>query len=267
MEIKESAKYLIADLEKHLKEEFGVKESTINLKLDKEMDNMILIAKKTYAYTSKGELAARGIDFLKSDCIPYAARIQKEFLKEILINGRKDVQQMIGAYKAAYDATKVDASNLADFTIHERVTKHPSQYKAASLSVTIAKKMIDDGKAFWSGIHVPIVITKFDGKVLQGCHPDDFKGDIDKEYIWSHQILPKLTRIACILDPEGDWYQFDDKIVERKKVLKAKFNEMVFDNDKVETINQKINENKWLSREEKKQLLKQVESKKMKKLF
>lgn len=206
---------MLNDLNNHLTKEFNIGRSTINIKVDKECEKLLFLCKKNYAFIQNGELKAKGLDYIKTSTLKYAANLQRDLLERILFKNEKDFQKIFEKYHKEFHSLEFNESNLDLITLQIRVTKHPSKYAVKSTPALIAQWMIDNKMNFYPGLFVPIVVTGYRDNKMEGVHPSSglWKGKIDKNYVWDHQILPKLSRITEVLDKNFDWKQFDSSIV------------------------------------------------------
>jgi DNA polymerase elongation subunit (family B) len=249
---------MIEKLNQHLTKEFNINKSTINIKLDKHFTRLLYIAKKNYAGLIDGKLHAKGLDYLKTSTLPYAAKLQKELIESILVKNQLSFEKTFAKLRDDFYNTVFDESNIDLITLKQRVTKHPSKYTTQNAPAMIAQWMIDNKMNFYPGLFVSLVCTGYvDGKI-QGCHPDSnlWQGKIDKNYIWSNQILPKLSRIVEVVSPQFDWKQYDPQIVEQRNKKISQYEKWLLDSKKNEHVIQKINDDPVLSEKQKQDLIK-----------
>jgi DNA polymerase elongation subunit (family B) len=229
----------------------------VNIKLDKTFSKLIYIAKKNYSGIIDGKLYSKGLDYIKSSTLKYAAFLQKDLLTKVLFDNQRSFQDLFEKYKQEFYSISWDESNIDQVTLMQRVTKHPSKYGTASTPAKVAQWMIDNGHLFYPGVFVPVIATGYvDGKML-GVHPAnlEWKGKLDKDYIWAHQILPKLSRITEVISPQFDWKQFDPYIVEQRERKMKTYQKQLFDTQRNQHISKKIQDDVTLSELQKRDLL------------
>ena len=249
---------LMVRLKEYLEKTFNIKDFPMKLSLDKIFKKLLIVAKKNYVAiketTKADKIEVKGLEYIKSDTCKYAATIQKDLVSKILNENKRDYDNMIRTYKQDYDKIMVTKDNLYQFIINERVTKNPKKYVSTSVSIALAKEMIDRGMLFYPGMFVGYIITGVkDGKVL-GVLPSDFMGVIDKDYLWDKQILPKLTRIVEVLSPDIDFNKYSNAIMANRLERKNMYKVEMFNMDK-KNILQTIKNDKVLSDHDKNDLL------------
>lgn len=251
---------LIVAINDHIKNKFNVKESTVNIKLDKTCKKLLYFCKKNYSYVdSSNEVKSRGLDYLKSSTLPYAAKLQKELLELVLKQNQLTFTELFTKWKDDFFGTCWDVNNIKEITLMQRVTKHPSKYIVKPAPAQVAEWMIQNGHLFYNGLMVPMIVVGYvDGKI-QGVHPDSnlwYDDNIDLHYIWNHQILPKLSRITEVVNPHFDWKQFDTEIVEKRKKKTDNYLSKMLDTKNLDTLIKKIEGDIDLSSEQKSWLIK-----------
>lgn len=249
---------MMDELNDHLKTDFNVLNSTINIKLDKHFSRLLYITKKNYSGLIDGNLYSKGLDFLKTSTLPYAAKIQKELVIEILNSKiQLNYDSILSKLKSDYYSMEFNSDNIDLITLKMRVTKHPSKYTTSSTPAKVAQWMIDNNKQFHPGIFVPIICTGHDDKGYIGVHPDsnEWKGKIDRDYIWCNQILPKISRLTEVIAPQFDWKQYDPQIVTQRLKKIDQYKKWLSDTAKNQQVIDKIQKDVVLSDKQKSELI------------
>jgi len=226
--------------------------------VDKVFTKLLYLQKKNYVGLVEGKLYTRGLDYIKTNCLKYAASLQKDLLEKILIKDQRNFQEIFQKYHDDYYALQISPENLELFVLHERVTKRPDNYKVPSTASKVAKWMIENDILFYPGLMVPIIATGFKDKKMEGCHPDSnlWQGKIDRDYIWAHQILPKISRIVEPIDKDFDSLQFDHYVVQARLRKYKSFQKRLLDTKLSHELIEKIKEDPTLSRIQKDELVK-----------
>lgn len=254
----EKVEDLVPSINDHIREEFGVENSTVNIKLDKVFTKLLYIAKKNYVGIVDGKLYAKGLDMLKSSTLKLAADLQRDLLDRILFKNETQFHPIFTKYHTDFFTMVFDDSNVDLITLKQRVTKHPEKYTTSSAVVDVAKWMKQTGRLFYPGMFVSILVTGHKDGKIQGVHPEnpEWKGKLDLNYIWSNQILPKISRITEVVDPGFDWKQFDPTIVEQRLRRVAQFEKWFSETSRVETLLEKLDKDILLSQQQKEELRK-----------
>jgi DNA polymerase elongation subunit (family B) len=210
--LKETNKYI----KKHLEEEYRVRECTIQMALDKKFDKFFIEAKKKYIGDIRGKLNFVGMECVKRDCIPLAAKVQRDLIKKIF---NKDSPEVISNWIMKHKANLIEAKiDIEEITIYKKITRNEYKPKkdstkkyTAPIHVRIAyelKKESNGKKDFTSaGTILPYIITEGKGG-LKGIHLGEYKGEFDKEYYWDNLIYPPLERMLKHVYKDHDWKQY-----------------------------------------------------------
>lgn len=197
------------ELSLYLKENFNIKNSTIELAFDKKFDKFLIESKKKYVGETEGNLKFVGMEAIKRDTIPIASKLQKELITKIF-RQEKDIEWWILDKKQEF---QMGMHATEDILIHKKMAKNASSYKAKGdkkytppLHVRIAKELkISGDKTDLSkgGSIISYVVTK--GSPMEGVHISEYKGEYDREYYWNSLIYPMLERVLKVAIPEVEW--------------------------------------------------------------
>ena len=205
---------------------------------EKIFSPMLFVMKKNYAYKLQGEdkIKITGMECIKSDANPYAAKMQKEFIYDILNNKVND-EDWRNKVNSVY--LKVFENQLlpADLILIKALTKMPDGYKgyiidsktkqpkvkkdgtlqekAIPAHVKLASRMMSQGKDLYVGSKIRYVVVK--EKPIVALSEEEFKkgkgeyrykdkkvekvfefgGQYDSKYYWRRIIKP-LLKVALV---------------------------------------------------------------------
>ncbi len=200
------------ELAKTLKNKYNISESFIELEPDKEYENFILFAKKSYVgHITKNErkkvdmIYARGLEFLKRDSFSYGSNKQQELINLIFKNSSdiNNIKKWLVRTKKEFYQTNFSKQEL---TIIQKVGKPLKDYTAKTLPIHIrlaTEKVKRTGENLTNS-EIEYIVTSFKPKI-DGIFATDFKGFYDKDYYWSKKTAALLKKILKIVYPSEDW--------------------------------------------------------------
>lgn len=213
---------------KGLKTAINAKYKNIEIEVDKVFKKLLLYKKKKYAGLCMDESGGtnveyRGLDLVRKDFCGISTKTSEGLLELLLadsedpetcrrfgVNGKAVPNNGNERIRdAVYDelirtASGLQSVPLADFVIHNTLSKAPESYATAAglPHVALALRLKEQGMKFEENDVVCYVVGKGDGKQplhKRVFHPsEDFA--VDYEYYVSHQILPPLFRIIKVVD-------------------------------------------------------------------
>ncbi len=188
----------IDDRFKKLLDEWAIKWGVVNNKLvfefEKEFDTMLFCKKKNYAYKMFNEIHITGMEAIKSDANPLAAKLQREFIEDVLYE-KYDEKKWQGLIEEIY--YKVFNQNLQpdELTLVKALTKMPKDYigyvidsktgqpkvkangelqmKAIPAHVFLAERLMEQGKEIYPGSKIKFIVVK--DKPILSISPEEFE--------------------------------------------------------------------------------------------
>ncbi len=201
-------------LSRFLKKEFGVRECTIELDLDKVLSKFLIVSKKKYAGLSEGKIKYVGLECVKRDNIDIATRIQKDLIDRIFKDQKEE--QIHAVIRAKRDQIRSQILDPKDLVIHKKMAKDADKYQGkgtkkytAPIWVRIAKNLKslkgDKTDLTKGGSIISYIYTNGS---TDGVHISQFDGNFDRTHYWNVLIYPQLHRILKSVFPKEDWEQY-----------------------------------------------------------
>lgn len=201
------------DLEKHIKKEFNVKESFLELALDKTMDKFLIVSKKKYASVVDGKLKYVGLECIKRDNAIIANEFQKAVISKIFKGyDSKKMEKVILKMKEKVLKEELDTEKII---ITKRLGKDINLYKGTGktdrkytppIQVRIVKELKNTSsekeELSKGGSMIQFIYT--DGSA-NGVHISEFKGKYDRRHYWNNLIYPQIDRILRVVYPDIKW--------------------------------------------------------------
>lgn len=225
---------------------------------EKTVKNMLFCKKKNYAYVDNGHLVIKGLECIKADSNPYAAKLQKRFIEEICFD----------KYNAEYWENKIEEIHSKVFdqeltvkqlTMNKALTKMPQEYigvvmdkktgaakikadgtiqrKAISAHVKLAERLINAGVDIYPGskIHFVVILNKpilaitpeeftkgsgiFKHRTKKKeVYEHEFNGEYDAKYYWLRVMKPLVKVIYTYYGELPNW-TFRLTATEIKKII------------------------------------------------
>lgn len=208
MEIHDLVKKINVKVEEHIKEEFGVDESIIELEYEKKMGRFIQVGGKNYAcrLTEKDgkevdEDAIKGLACVKRNTIEFAKREQEKLI-HLLLREDNPKEFYINHVSKLRREWFTSIADVNDIVCKTSVSKWPSEYTSTGPHIRVAQKLIDSKREFWPKMQVPYVIVN---KALKGeVHVDDYAGEYDRGAYWE-KIYKPLQALLQVCFTDYDW--------------------------------------------------------------
>lgn len=223
LNIREELDLFHIDLRERLKRDWNIDKCHIQLNFDKHHRTFLLVAKKTYVghcINMEGkkvdQLYTRGLDFIKKNTFGYAAKLQEDLVKRILIKGIT-TEDIIGfVLKAKEDFYKKEFSK-EDLTITQKIGKSFDSYKSKPLHVQLAQERHKKVGGMNRNVEVEFIVTGTE-KGMKGILADEYTGEYDRDYYWFNKTLPVLERVTQPVIGEYDFFPEPKKEVKIKPV-------------------------------------------------
>lgn len=226
--------------------QWNITEHCIVFEHEKTVGPMLFVMKKNYAYLCEAEkteknplgLTLKGLECIKSDANPLAAKLQKDFVIGILtgeINAdtAKDwMERLMNEHLRCFGMQLTEA----ELTMSKELTKMPDQYggyvidkktkqpkvkKDGTLQmrpipahVKLANRLIAAGEDLTVGMKIPYVVVG--QKPLDVISAKTFEGKYDAEYYWARLVKPSIKVMAS----SGLNFNYDDLKIPRKLMKK-----------------------------------------------
>lgn len=236
----EGDKKLAEHIDEWIKQ-WNITEHCIVFEHEKTVGPMLFVMKKNYAYLCEAEkseknplgLTLKGLECVKSDANPLAAKMQKDFVIGLLTN-TLTVEDWMTRITAEYERCVNYKLTVDELTMSKELTKMPDQYggyvidkktrkpkvkKDGSLQmrpipahVKLANRLIQAGEDLTVGMKIRYVVVG--QKPLEVVDIPNFKDSYDAEYYWTRLIKPSIKVMA------GSGLTFDyDKLNLPRKLL------------------------------------------------
>ncbi len=210
---------------------------------EKTVGPMLFVMKKNYAYLCEAEkseknplgLTLKGLECVKSDANPLAAKLQKEFVIGMLtdkIEVNAWMTRMMDEYTRCVDMKLTTAEvtmskeltkpaeEYGGYTIDKK-TKKPKVKKDGTLQarpipahVKLAQRMAAEGHDIAVGMKIHYVVVG--QKPLEIVSADTHKGEYDALYYWTRLVKPSVKVMAA----SGLGFDFNKLGVPRKVLVK-----------------------------------------------
>lgn len=187
-----------------ISEECHCRVTTIKIDSDKGFHTLLMPTKKKYCgklSTHKGRPAPddmepeiKGLEYVRSDVIPYAQRMQFHFLK-LLIERNVDADIIERALRVWAINFMKELIPLKEIEMTQAVKKWPRDYKVQTPATRAAQMLIDAGKEFFVGMKVGYVVTSHNRETIKVIPSEMFDGNFDREYYWTNKIVGPTARL------------------------------------------------------------------------
>lgn len=215
--LRKELEYINGELIPTLLRNVGCKTCDVRMDYDKSFATLLLVSKKRYVgklALHKGRVAPddmepeiKGLETQRSDQVRYSQKLLKKFMP-LLIREDTSPNQIDEMLRDECDIFFKTDLRTDDIEITQSVQKHPEEYNPKTAVVKVAQKMIDDGKEFFRGMKVPIIVIEYKNNNAIAIHSDEYEGRCDRKYYWEHKILPSLQRLLDARYPNFPFNSF-----------------------------------------------------------
>ena len=224
----------------HLKKEFNVNLSTIELAEDKHFDQFLITGKKKYIGKTGKNLKYTGMECIKRDTIFIAVKYQKELIEKIFNKCEaKDLKNWLSKIQKEILNKEL---KLEDITIRKKLSKRIELYEKKDTDrkytlpshVKVAKHLIDKKSNvskvsdYSAGSIIQYVIIDGMHGVNEAKHISEYDGNWDRKYYWNNLVYPLLFRILKVVHKDEDWNEHKIQY-ERATKKKLSTNQIVMD--------------------------------------
>jgi DNA polymerase elongation subunit (family B) len=262
-DIEKIDKFFIELLDKWAKK-WNCRVNKLVFEYEKTFEPFFFVMKKNYAYIMDGKLKIVGMECIKSDSNPMAAKVQRLFVEDVL-HKSVDTNEWQNTVEKLYNKVFNQELTSAELTLVKALTKMPSEYegyvissvtgkpkvkadgtlqkKAIPAHVKLAERLLEKGKDLYPGSKIKFVVIankpilaitpeEFDlGEGLfthtnrkKGEYEFVFEGEYDAKYYWLRIIKPLFKVIWAFYGEVPEW-GWNITASERKKMLKGKEDE------------------------------------------
>ena len=225
LDLKEELRKYHEQLQKDLRENYGIDECFIVLEFDKQYESLILVAKKSYVGhvvdiegSKTDEIYARGIEFAKKNTFSFAAEKQKELIDLLLhkkLTTAEEIKEWLRLVKVEFTAKQF---TLDELTLTQKVGKPISEYKGKNppLHVRLAKVLQEKTNQVFTHVEIDYVITDASSG-MNGVLAEEYDGTFARDYYWSNKTQPILERITKVAFPGIEIFELPPKKTRKKK--------------------------------------------------
>lgn len=228
---------LVDDLNKvvfpRLIAEHGCAKNTIKLAYDKQFSRIVFLAKKRYVGVyehvdgitatplADGLLPAevKGLEYKRGDAIRFARVLQTRMI-DLFRAGEMDHRKYAEIVSLAREAVRHMPLAIEDVQITKSV-KPLKEYKqkkkkdgtdaAQPPQVVIAKMLQARGAGTGEGGRVSYVVLDASSKPRKLLPADDFKGEVDRRYLWNDLTYAPTKRLLEKMFPGQNWGVYEIK--------------------------------------------------------
>jgi len=204
----------------HAIRKFNCDKSTIKMEYDKGFKTFFLgSAKLRYAgvleyldghFIEKFNMYVAGFEYKRTDQCVILRNKQYELLKMLLEN--EELPDILDIRKYILELKeRVFSGGLTveDISLAQKITKEIDEYEGRHMNVTVAKEMLQDGKAVYVGDKIPYFIIGLDSEKKPIPKPVyKFEGKYYESYYWNNKIYPALQRILDVAYPTIEWESY-----------------------------------------------------------
>jgi len=221
-------------MDENLKYYFNIDEHKYGIEPKLMYHRFLLIGKKNYIGWNRHskEWEAMGIDYVKRNTIPYAAKLQKKLVRKLILkrsfNDPEKLRRWVLKEADKFFEMAIDDTDIIEqFVIHTRVLKAPDDYANEPVHARIVRKMWTDKDQFFIGDVLRYVIIESDEKLQQGEQIERFLQrdlKLDRNHYWSKLIFSKLKRVLDAVQPDIPWESCnpDDEAKRQKRIERFK---------------------------------------------
>lgn len=227
------------------KNKYGCEKNKLIFEYEKKFDKMLFVGKKNYAYIIEEEISIVGLAAIKSDSNPFAAKLQKEFITDIL-KGTYDELGWATKVEDIYNKVFNQELTTAELLLVKAISKMPADYvgptidsstgqpkvkadgtiqmKSILAHVKLAARLISQGKDIYPGSKIKFIVVK-DKPILalsqeeyeRGFGSFEYKhkklgiidyewgGGYDALYYWLRIMKPLITAVYTYHKILPDW--------------------------------------------------------------
>lgn len=197
----------------------------IKLSYEKAFRRLIMVAKKAYAgsylhYEGKDATAdskpeIKGLEYKRGDTLKLAREFQHQTILQLLVDQELDPDVYAERVETWKERVLTGELALEEITLSKRMGMAPSEYKrktkkdgqltALPAHVALAERLIKEGKDFRAGDKVPYLVVDAASAPMQVIHPDEYKGKVDRYYLWENLVFPPTQRLLDVTFPAIKW--------------------------------------------------------------
>jgi len=220
---------------------YGAKVNKLEFEYEKTFDTMLFVKKKHYAFKIGDSLTIKGMESIKSDTNVLAAKMQKEFIHDVL-NEAVDEEAWRNKVEFQYNKVFNQEMTTAELSLVKALTKMPKDYegsvidkktsqpkikadgtiqeKAIPAHVKLAERLIGQGKELYPGTKIQFIVIadkpilalspeeyeKGEGSFQHknkktGIYQYDWEGGYAAKYYWLRVMKP-LLKVAYVYKPD-----------------------------------------------------------------
>lgn len=159
---------------------------------------------------SKPEI--RGLEYMRTDSVSKARRMQKESIDRILNDGWT-AQQFDEWVKRQRELFLEGNVPLEDIVLSKGISMPLENYKVLPPHVRIAKALEEAGEDVGEGTRISYVVTK-GGSPAEVIAAADYKGEFDRRHYWNKAVYPATMRVLSGAFPKHPWkkWKVDSKV-------------------------------------------------------
>ena len=225
---------------------WNVDEHFIVFEHEKTVSPMLFVKKKNYAYKeSWGKVVIKGLECIKADANPLAAKLQKEFIMQIMDKKLIDLYWE-NLVQEQHDMVFNQEMSVEELTLIKSLTKMPTEYegyiidkktkqpkikadgtkqkKAIPAHVKLAERMMKQGVELYPGSKIPYIVI-LDKPILaispaeydkqegefehkhkkKGEYIYEWEGGYEASYYWLRVIKPLIKVAKSYYGELPDW--------------------------------------------------------------
>jgi len=199
----EEANQMFIDFLKEWTDKWFAVTNKLVFEYEKTYTKFFFVMKKNYAFVKDGKIGMKGLECIKSDANPLAARLQKEFIYDILeenpVLNEKWEDKVRDLYAKVFD----QELEVSDLLLTKAITKMPQDYygdvidsktgkpkikadgtiqkKAIPGHVRLAERLIAQGKDIYPGSKMKYIVIH-EGPIIALSKKEYAKGEGEFEY-------------------------------------------------------------------------------------
>jgi len=208
-------------------------------------EKMLFVGMKNYAYIQKGDITIKGLAAIKSDSNPFAAKLQKKFIHQVLTDNYNETE-WADNIESIYNKVYNQELTSAELLLVKALTKMPKEYEGPTIDsktgqpkikadgtiqmksvpahVKLAERMMNSGSEILPGHKVQYIVVK-DKPILalsqeeyakgsgtfkykhkkQGIIDYEWEGGYDTLYYWIRIMKPLITVVYTYHKKLPDW--------------------------------------------------------------
>lgn len=164
-----------------------------------------------YGFKPKTKPEIRGLEYMRTDSVRLARRLQKELI-DMLLGGVDDPEQLhawVRDRRTAFFEQPVEAE---DILLSKAISRPLEQYQSRGPHVRIAEELQAAGEDVSEGTRISYVVVDADSTPPKVVHVSQFDGrTFDRWHYWSKSVYPPLMRVLAGAFPNQPWHRWSPK--------------------------------------------------------